>query len=291
MMTWALSLVPIMAMYIICSVCAGRSAAVYSICCGLGAWSGHVRATRVAFCAASGVLLLVVYVAHFYVSVAAKAPPKPAGASVAACSELSERRDRLHAEIERLHAETAMIEAELGALCTMQRNQTDVDMRLLARRRGEGTQAYAAAGFVGGTVSLRSLHRPRLLWMVGAAEERHIERVMQVPTDESQQTHLGGTAPSFALAGLAEEAAGTEQIPKIVRRVDHAPPARRTGGNPLVYAEHCWAPSNALANPSCKCLGQAMHPKLASRPTIKIIVGSWYRARLFTAAGSTCTSE
>jgi hypothetical protein len=130
-------------------------------CCGLGAWSGHIRATRVAFCAASGVLLLVVYVAHFTspVSVAAKATPQPADASVAACSELSERRDRLHAEIERLHAETAMIEAELGALCTVQRNQTDVGMRLLARRRGEGTQAYAAAGFVGGTVSLRPLHR------------------------------------------------------------------------------------------------------------------------------------
>ena len=114
---------------------------------------------------------------------------------------------------------------------------------------------------------------------------------MQVPTDESQQTHLGGTAPSFALAALAEEAAGTEQIPKVVPRVDHAPPARRRGVNPRVYAVHCWAPSSAFANPSCKCLGQAMHPKLASRPTIKIIVGSWYRARLFAAAGRACTSE
>ena len=102
---------------------------------------------------------------------------------------------------------------------------------------------------------------------------------MQVPTDESQQTHPGGTAPSFASAAPAEEAAGTEQIPKIVPRVGHAPPARRTGGNPEVYAVHCWAPSSAFANPSCNCLGQAMHPKLASRPTIKIIVGSWYRAR------------
>jgi hypothetical protein len=131
---------------------------VYCICCGLGAWSGHIRATRFAFRAASGVLLLAVSVAHFSVSVAAKATPKPAGASVAACSELSERRDRLHAEIERLHAETAMVEAELGALCTVQSNQTDVGVRLLARRRGEGTQAYAAAGFAGGTVSLLPLH-------------------------------------------------------------------------------------------------------------------------------------
>jgi hypothetical protein len=114
---------------------------------------------------------------------------------------------------------------------------------------------------------------------------------MQVPTDESQQTYLGSTAPSFVSAARAEEAAGTEQIPKFVPRVDHAPPARRTGGNPEVYAAHCWAPSSAFANPSCNCLGQAMHPKLASRPTIKIIVGSWYRARLFTAAGRACTSE
>jgi hypothetical protein len=114
---------------------------------------------------------------------------------------------------------------------------------------------------------------------------------MQVPTDESQQTYLGSTAPSFVSAARAEEAAGTKQIPKFVPRVDHAPPARRTGGNPEVYAVHCWAPSSAFANPSCNCLGQAMHPKLASRPTIKIIVGSWYRARLFTAAGRACTSE
>jgi hypothetical protein len=117
------------------------------------------------------------------------------------------------------------------------------------------------------------------------------ERAMQVPTDESQQPHLGGTAPSFALAAPAEEVAGTEQIPKITLRADHAPPARRTGGNSLVYAVHCWAASSAFVNPSCNCLGQVMHPKLASRPTIKVIVGSWYRARLFAAAARTCTSE
>jgi uncharacterized small protein (DUF1192 family) len=167
-------------MYIICCVCAVRSAVLYLL---------RARSlVGLAFCAASAVLLLVVSVAHFSVSVAAKAAPEPAGASVAACSELSERRDRLHAEIERLHAETAMVEAKLGALCTMQSKETDVVRPLLtlpsqspggtthqatdvqqtaqtaqrtalARRRGKGTQAYAAAGFVGGTVSLRPLHR------------------------------------------------------------------------------------------------------------------------------------
>jgi hypothetical protein len=121
--------------------------------------------------------------------------------------------------------------------------------------------------------------------------ERHEERGMQVPTDESQQTHLGGTGPSFASAARAEKAAGTEQIPRFVPRVDHARPARRTGGNPEVYAAHCWAPSSAFANQLCNCIGQAIQPKLSSRPTIKIIVGSWYRAWLFTAAGRACTSE
>jgi uncharacterized small protein (DUF1192 family) len=169
-------------MYIICCVCAVRSAVLYLL-------RARSLVGLAFFCAASAVLLLVVSVAHFSVSVAAKAAPDFVGESVAACSELCERRDRLHAEIERLHAETAMVEAELGALCTMQSNETDVGVRplltlpsqspggttyqatgvqqtaqtaqrtALARRRGKGTQAYAAAGFVGGTVSLRPLHR------------------------------------------------------------------------------------------------------------------------------------
>ena len=87
--------------------------------CGLGPGS-----TRLAVCAAFGVLLVAASI--FPLSVAARAGPAPADESVALCSELSERRDRLHAEIARLHAETAVVEAELALLCTERSNQTDV---------------------------------------------------------------------------------------------------------------------------------------------------------------------
>ena len=55
---------------------------------GFGPGSSHARATRLAVCAGFDVLLVAVSV--FSLSVAAKATPA-AGASVAACSELSER--------------------------------------------------------------------------------------------------------------------------------------------------------------------------------------------------------
>jgi len=72
-----------------------------------------------------GLLLAAVFV--FSLSVAVKANPEPAGAGVAACSDLCERRDRLHAEIARLRVETALVEAELVLLfCTEHSNQTDV---------------------------------------------------------------------------------------------------------------------------------------------------------------------
>jgi hypothetical protein len=73
-----------------------------------------------------GVLLVAASISPL--SVAAKAGPEPAGESVAVCSELSERRDRLHAEIARLHAETALVEAELVLLCNERSNRTDVGL-------------------------------------------------------------------------------------------------------------------------------------------------------------------
>ncbi len=48
-----------------------------------------------AFCAASAVLLLVVSVAHFSVSVAAKAAPDPVGESVAAWSHCAQHAGRV----------------------------------------------------------------------------------------------------------------------------------------------------------------------------------------------------
>ena len=158
-----------------------------------------------------GVLLVAVSV--FSLFVAAKAT-RAAGASVAACSELSERRGRLHAEIARLHSETALVEAELGLLCTDRSNQTD-----------------------GGL--------PPLL-----------------------------AVPSHSPGGTTHQATGMQQIaPQTARR---AAPARRRGKDEISYAVHCWAPNSTFTDPSCNCLGEAAPPKLGSRRTIRIIVGSWY---------------
>jgi len=55
----------------------------------------------------------------------------------------------------------------------------------------------------------------------------------------------------------------------------HGPAARRRGGGHLEYAVHCWAPGSAFADPACNCLGEAAHPQLGSRPTIRVVVGSW----------------
>jgi hypothetical protein len=157
-----------------------------------------------------GVLLVAVSV--FSLSVAAKATTA-AGASVAACSELSERRSRLHAEIARLHAESALVEAELVLLCTERSNQTDVGA-------------------------------PPLLAV--------------------QSQSPGGTT---------DQATGMQQIaPQTAQRV----PARRSGKDEIAYAAHCWAPNSTFTDPSCNCLGEAVHAKLGSRPTIRVVIGSWY---------------
>ena len=177
--------------------------------------SSHARATRLAVCAVFGVLLVAVTV--FSLSVAAKATPA-AGASVAACSELSERRGRLHAEIARLHAETALVEAELVLLCTERSNQTDVGL-------------------------------PPLL---------------ALPSQSP-----GGTAEL-----QLDQATGMQQIAPQTPR--HAGSARRRGKDEITYDVHCWAPNSTFTDPSCNCLGEAAHPKLGSRPTIRIIIGSWY---------------
>jgi hypothetical protein len=42
-----------------------------------------------------------------------------------------------------------------------------------------------------------------------------------------------------------------------------------------VYATHCWEAGSAFADRSCNCFGEPAHPKLYSRRTIKIVVGSW----------------
>ena len=125
----------------------------------------------------------------------------------AQCSELSAKRDRLHAKIDRSSADAAIVEAELGALCTQW-----IDV---------------------------------------------------------------GTPPPLAVpsqaTGVTDDKAATQQA-----NGKHAPTTRRSGEDHMTYAVQCWAPGSAFADPSCNCLGEAAHPKLGARPTITIIVGSWY---------------
>jgi hypothetical protein len=88
-------------------------------------------------CAASCVLLLAVSIAHFSAALAAMTILEPPSVSAEACSELSERRDRLHAEIERLR-------------CYERTNQTDVGappLLALPSRSSSGTvdEAVGAA--------------------------------------------------------------------------------------------------------------------------------------------------
>jgi hypothetical protein len=80
-------------------------------------------------------MLLFAICAHFCVVVEVQESPKApraaihvlADAKVAVpCSELSDRRDWLHAEIDRLHAETTTVEAELRALCVERPRQASV---------------------------------------------------------------------------------------------------------------------------------------------------------------------
>ena len=65
-------------------------------------------------------LLGFLFVAHFPIFAARTSP---ALAASEYCSELSQRRDLLHTEIERLRAEAAMVVAQLGTFCPNQTNQ------------------------------------------------------------------------------------------------------------------------------------------------------------------------
>ena len=103
---------------------------------------------RIAGRAASGVLLLAVSVAHFSIPLAAMATPEPSGVSVEACSVLSERRDRLHEEIERCYERTN--QTDVGApplLALPSRSSSGAADEAIgaarARRGGKEAEAYA----------------------------------------------------------------------------------------------------------------------------------------------------
>ena len=43
-----------------------------------------------------------------------------------------------------------------------------------------------------------------------------------------------------------------------------------------IYAEKCWAPSSAFAQPTCNCFGESAHPMLGARRPIAVIIADWY---------------
>jgi hypothetical protein len=103
---------------------------------------------RLAGCAASGVLLLAVSVAHFSIPLAAMATPEPSGVSVEACSVLSERRDRLHSEIERCYERTKQTDVGAPPLLPLpSRSSSGAADEAIgaarARRGGKEAEAYA----------------------------------------------------------------------------------------------------------------------------------------------------
>ena len=46
--------------------------------------------------------------------------------------------------------------------------------------------------------------------------------------------------------------------------------------DPIVYSVRCWEADSVFADPACSCLGGSARAKLDSRPTLTIVVGSWY---------------
>ena len=74
----------------------------------------------------------------------------------------------------------------------------------------------------------------------------------------------------------ANDASSTQPIAPQAS-IEHAPLAnRRAEDANHQYAVQCWGTRSAFTDRACNCLGGAAQPKLGSRPTIKIVIGSWY---------------
>ncbi len=84
--------------------------------------------------------------------------------------------------------------------------------------------------------------------------------------------------PTQPLAAIHATPAMQQTTRPVPADAEHVRPARRSGDEQQ-YAVHCWTAGSAFADSSCNCLGEPAHPKLGSRRTIRIIVGSWH-ARL-----------
>jgi hypothetical protein len=175
------------------------------------------------------------------------------GQNSARCSELSATLDRLRDQI-------ASVQAELGAQCNLtETNQTE---GIAVLRPCPSSSSSAWSQSIGTTLHTAS------------------------PTNEIEdQTDVGVAAPPALTrqsAGAAHDDAPSTH--RIVRtNSEHTEHLRRSGGDGLhegsrlMYAVSCWEAGSAFADRACNCLGEPPHPKLGSRQTIKVVVGSWYR--------------
>jgi hypothetical protein len=82
-----------------------------------------------------------------------------------------------------------------------------------------------------------------------------------------------GDVPMAATTPAATEVASTAE--QIAAQAQHSPTTRRRQNGRFAYAVQCWAPRSAFADPVCNCLGVTAHPKLGSRRTTTIVVGTW----------------
>jgi hypothetical protein len=107
------------------------------------------------------------------------------------------------------------------------------------------------------------------------------ETTFSVTSVSSVTVYINHKSPMYSsvVANLTMQeayvATGIQRIAPGAKARPPAPPARRRVDDRISYAVHCWAPGSAFVDPSCNCLGEAAHAQLGSRPTIKVLVGSW----------------
>jgi hypothetical protein len=115
--------------------------------------------------------------------------------------------------------------------------------------------------------------RPTLRWTRALNRARSSVAASNPLALALRRTGDGNVGKSSA---AASDASGTQPIAPQAN-IQHAPLAnRRAEDANHQYAVQCWGTRSAFTDRTCNCLGEAAHPKLGSRPTIKIVVGSWY---------------
>ncbi len=124
------------------------------------------------------------------------------------------------------------------------------------------TRACASTSRITGTTSIK-------------AESRRISfQYAQVPRDA--ETIRMAAMPFFFLAGRLRCSPHELLVAIAVFLATCVPVATGTADDKAVYGVECWEAGSVFADPACSCLGGPAHPKLGSRPTVRVIVGSWY---------------